>query len=112
MSVKCTTFLKFMETGASSPFLGTSDSGQKFVVKVHGNCQGVKSIFNELVAGRLAAVLNLPWPTVSIVYLADHVIELLISKHLPVLSPWAVGLGYIEDLCAIPWPPGGSLSPK
>ena len=112
MTVLCKTFKRLMEAGASKPFLATSDVGQDWVVKNLGNPQGDKSLFNELVAGRLAALIGLPWPPVSVVNLSDEVMAALEGEGLRPTSHFAVGLEYIEGLQPVPWPEGGySLGP-
>ncbi len=110
MTVLCTTFNRFMGAGASKPFLATSDTGQNWVVKAQGNPQGDKSLFNELIAGHLAALIDMPWPRVSIAKLSDEVTAVLETEALRPTSHFAVGLEYVDGLQLVPWPEGGYVS--
>src|SRR5437867_12574097 len=105
--VECTVFRELMDSGSSRPFLATTATGEVWVIKWSGNPQGAKSLFNELVAGRLATLLRLPWPAVKVARLSSAVLAELESNGLRATSAWAVGLKFVPNLRPIPWPPGG-----
>lgn len=105
--VECTTFCRILPTGASRPLLVRSRDGTLWVGKAHGNPQGVKALFNEIVAGRLANLMGLSWPPVSILKLSDAVIESVHNSGLATASPWASGTLFLDNLTAVPWPEGG-----
>ena len=66
-------------------------------------------MFNEYVAGRLANLIGLPWPTVRIAELAPQTINQLKQADFPVKSKWAVGLKYIQGLAPFKIGPEGII---
>jgi len=50
-------FQRFMSDGVTRPCLCRTDTGELWVIKVHGNPLGSKAIFNELVVGKLAEMI-------------------------------------------------------
>lgn len=99
-----------MKSGASRPFLAATDVGQEWVLKWLGNPQGPKSIFNELVAGRLATLMGLAWPAVGVVHISAGLLVQLESEGIRPTSELAVGVKYAEGLRPVPWPTGGYRS--
>jgi len=83
------------------------NDGQSWVVKVHGNPQGTKVLFNELISGRLACLLGISWPLVSPIELTGSAIDALNSHGVTVQSPFGVGIQFIPGLQPVPMPPGG-----
>ncbi len=54
--------------GGSKPQLVLGSNGKKYVVKLMGNPHGTRILANEYVVGKLASILDVPSPSVDIVY--------------------------------------------
>lgn len=106
-TVHCIGFEGRLPSGASRPLLCRDRGDHLWVVKVHGNPLGTKSIYNEFVAGSLARELGLPWPEVAIVELSPDVRVQVKQEGIELLSKWAVGLRFIRGIEPVDWPPGG-----
>ncbi|MDA2920511.1 hypothetical protein MYX76_13640 [Desulfobacterota bacterium AH_259_B03_O07] len=104
----CVEFDRFLRCGSTRPFLARDEQNIQWVIKAHGNPLGVKTIFNEFVAGSLANKIELPWPDISLVQLAPRVITDLNKLGFRVHSEWAVGIKYITDLRKVKMPSTGS----
>jgi len=61
--------------GGSQPFLLGCDDGHTYVVKFQNNPQHVRILANELLAGRLAALIQLPVPRQAFVEVARGLIS-------------------------------------
>jgi hypothetical protein len=107
LKAQCDELVGFMESGSSRPFKARSQDGSVWVVKAHGNPQGNKALFNELVAGRLAALISLPWPEVGVVELTEELTQGVRNFGLSVTSRWAVGTRFMQGLAAVGFPDGG-----
>lgn len=101
-------FQGFIPGGATRPCLCRTDTGELWVIKVHGNPLGTKAIFNEYVAGKLAEMIGLPWPTVCLGELSDILVLCLEKEGLKMESKLAVGIKYIDGLRKVDWPKNAS----
>jgi len=101
----CISFERFLSKGATRPFLGKCDDNKLYVVKVHGNPLGPKSIYNEYIVGNLAKEIELPWPNVQLIQLSPEITFFLEKNGLKILSEWAVGINYIKGIKEVIWPP-------
>ncbi|HEX5410431.1 MAG TPA: HipA family kinase [Terriglobia bacterium] len=61
--------------GGSQPFLMGCDDGQAYVVKFRNNPQHVRILANEMLAGRLAALIRLPVPGAAFVQVSQRLIS-------------------------------------
>jgi HipA-like protein len=66
--------IRRMRGGAQSQLMGCDD-GKRYIVKFRNNPQGRRVLVNEFVASRLATVLGLPVPEISLVEVSEEVIE-------------------------------------
>ncbi len=65
---------RLIPRGATRPFVCSSESGMRYVVRCAENPldpNNRKAVFNEYVAGQLAALIDLPWPKTSLALLSD-----------------------------------------
>jgi hypothetical protein len=111
--VHATEFLGLLDTGGTLPFRICDGDGAQWVVKACGNPNGNKVIFNEYVAGRLANIIGLPWPTTDLVSLGDCV-GMARDSGVSASCDTAVGLRFIPSVrpvappCKIDRPDFGS----
>lgn len=61
--------------GGSQPFLLGCDDGYPYVVKFRNNPQHVRILANELLAGRLAALIHLPVPAQAFVQVPQNLVS-------------------------------------
>ena len=92
--VQAVEFIRRMR-GGSQPFLMGCDDGQTYVVKFSNNPQHVRILANEMLASRLAALIQLPVPGQAFV----QVSQALISGT-PLLKFETAGR---EEQCAAGW---------
>jgi hypothetical protein len=97
-------FQNLIPGGATRPCLCKTDTAELWVIKVHGNPLGTKAIFNEYVAGRLAEMIELPWPTVCLGELSDTLVLRLAKEGLNTESKLAVGIKYVDGIRKVDWP--------
>jgi HipA-like kinase len=71
MAVECIRRMR----GGSQPFLMGCDDGQTYVVKFRNNPQHVRILANEMIASRLAALIQLPVPGRAFVQVSQGLIS-------------------------------------
>lgn len=104
--------MNFMTRGATRPFLVEDEKNLKWVVKVIGNPFGAQAVFNELIAGRLAELIGLPWPRVAIVELSANIVDTIGRNGLNATSQIAVGTEYIFGLTPGEFPDDFDIADK
>jgi len=90
--------------GATSPFLVTASDGRHWVAKGHRVGAETKHLFNELVAGRLANLLKLAWPEVTVLELSQPCQDAVLDAGLALASVKAVGNLFVPNLRPADWP--------
>jgi hypothetical protein len=104
-------FVRPMEGGSTRPFLVRDESEELWVVKPHLESTEPKLLLNELVAGRLASHMKLPWPRGEILEISKECMAEAEKHGLKFASRVGVGLAFEAGLVEVPWPPGGLTLP-
>ena len=73
LSITAKSRVRTLQGGAQSQLL-LCDDGRYWVVKFRNNPQGVKILTNEMIATRLASLIGLPVPEVSVINVPESVI--------------------------------------
>jgi hypothetical protein len=83
--------------GGSQPHLMRCSDGHYYVVKFANNPQGVRTLANEYLAGKLAALIGLPCPEISLISVDEKLVRLTpeLAIHWPQSScPVTAGLAF------------------
>lgn len=91
-------FIKFLPDSSTRPFLATTNSGRKVIIKACLDENWGKILFNEYVAGEIANLIKLSWPRVAIATLSKNIVDELILKSPRLFSLECIAIEYIEGL--------------
>lgn len=106
-----TTFIRDLARGVTRPFIVEDEAGQQWVVKGHRPDGSTKMLFNELVCGRLASHMSLPWPRVGLITLSPECAARASAQGIKLASRTGVALLLIPSLTEVQPPPGGFRIP-
>lgn len=89
-------YIEKIDHGATRPFKVRSDSGDVLVVKGFRGASSGKSLFSELLSGRLARMIQLPWPEVSVLRLTPEVMARAAADGIELRCPAAVAIAWVD----------------
>lgn len=110
-TVHATRYVAPLRQGGSLPALVEADDDGLYVVKLRGAGQGPRALVSELVAGGLAAALELPVPELVLVDLDPHLADAEPDPEIQELLQASAGLNAGLDFLpgSLPYLPGGAL---